>query len=182
MKGWRTEPSPPGATVPQDAPGGPPEPGDDDGDTVEREFTMAALAGVKVCPQYGTAPWPPSYQDRLTVLRGQLDALVAVLGPLYAAHRAFEELGGGQHQGDSTTGAWSLPAGARLVIQAGFNLRVDIGEIARGVVPSPDPVMCLASALCDAEHWAAAMAAFTEAAAWAVEQAREWNVSVPGFD
>ena len=156
----------------------------DDGEVIEREFAMAALAGTEVCSQYGTAPWPAAYQDRLPVLRGQLDALVAVLGPLYAAHRAFEELGGGQRHtdGPDATRAWKLPAGALLVIQAGFKLKVDIGEIGRGVVPPPDPLMCLASALCDAEQWAAAMMAFTEAAAWAIEQAREWNVSVPGFD
>jgi hypothetical protein len=156
---------------------------DDDGE-VEREFAMAALAGAKVCPDYGRAPWPVAYQDRLPVLSGQLNALKAVLGPLYDAHRAFEQLGGVRDQADGpdATRTWRLPAGALLVIQAGFKLNVDIGEIRRGVIPPPDPLVCLASALCDAEQWAAAMAAFTEAAVWAIEQAREWNVSVPGFD
>ena len=157
---------------------------DDAGDVVEREFAMAALAGARICADYGKAPWPAAYQDRLPVLRGQLDALAAVLGPLYAAHRAFEELGGVRNQADGpdATQTWRLPAGALLVIQAGFKLKVDIGEIGRGVIPPPDPLMCLASALCDAEQWAEAMTAFTEAAVWAIEQAREWHVSVPGFD
>ena len=154
---------------------------DADGE-VEREFAMAALAGAKVCSQYGAAPWPATYQDRLPVLRGQLDALVAVLGPLYTAHRAFEELGGVRNESADATRTWRLPGGALLVIQAGFKLRVDVGEIGRGVIPEPDPLMCLASALCDAQQWAAAMAAFREAAAWAIEQAKDWNVSVPGFD
>lgn len=157
---------------------------DDAGDMVEREFAMAALAGTRVCSEYGKAPWPAAYQDRLPVLGGQLEALKAVLGPLYDAHRAFEQLGGVRDQADGAdaTRTWTLPSGALLVIQAGFKLKVDIGEIGRGVIPAPDPLVCLASALCDAEQWAAAMTVFTEAAAWAIEQAREWNVSVPGFD
>lgn len=157
---------------------------DDARGTVEREFAMAALAGTRVCADYGKAPWPPAYQDRLPVLRQQLDALKAVLGPLYDAHRAFEQLGGVRNQvdGPDATHTWKLPAGALLMIQAGFKLCVDVGEIGRGVIPPPDPVMCLASALCDAEQWDTAMVAFTEAAVWAIEQAREWNVSIPGFD
>jgi hypothetical protein len=157
---------------------------DDAGDTVEHEFAMAALAGTRVCPDYGKARWPAAYQDRIPVLRDQLAALKAVLGPLYDAHRAFEQLGGGPDQADGSdaTRAWRLPGGALLLIQAGFKLRVDIGEIGRGVIPPPDPLMCLASALCDAETWAAAMRVLTEAAVWAIDQAREWHVSVPGFD
>lgn len=156
----------------------------DDAGEVEREFAMAALAGVPVCSDYGKAPWPTTYQERLPVLRAQLDALQAVLRPLYDAHRAFEQLGGERRQRDDpdTTYTWELPAGALLEIQAGFKLRVDVGEIGRGVVPPPDPLMCLASALCDAEQWEAAMTVLTEAAAWAIEQAREWNIRVPGFD
>lgn len=156
----------------------------EDGDTVEREFAMAALAGTRVCSDYGKAPWPAAFQDRLPVLREQLAALRAVLGPLYDAHRAFEQLGGVRGQADdhAATQTWRLPAGALLVIKAGFTLNVDVGEIGRGVIPPPDPLTCLASALCDAETWEAAMTALTEAAVWAIEQAREWNVSVPGFE
>lgn len=157
---------------------------DDAGETVEREFAMAALAGTPVCSDYGKAAWPPAYQDRVPVLREQLAALKAVLLPLYDAHRAFEQLGGDRDQADgpAATRTWRLPAGALLVIKAGFSLNVDVGEIGRGVIPPPDPLKCLASALCDAETWAAAMTVLTEAAVWAIEQAREWHVSVPGFD
>jgi hypothetical protein len=136
-------------------------------------------------PGLGRAPWPPTYQERLQALRGQLDGLATLLAPLHEAHRAFEELGGGRREvdGPDATRGWKLPLGASLGIQAGFRLRVVIGgDIARGCIPPPDPLLCLASALCDAEQWATVMAAFAEAAAWAVEQAREWNVSVPGFD
>ncbi len=126
------------------------------------------------------APWPPTYQERLPVLRDQLDGLGRLLGPLHDAHRAFAALGGDREAAASET--WRLPAGAILWIQAGFNLRVDVGEIARGVIPQPDPVICLASALCNDELWRATMVVFQEATQWAVAQAREWNVSVPGFD
>lgn len=128
----------------------------------------------------GLPPWPPAYQDRLGVLRAQLDGLAAVLRPLQEAHRTFSGLGGDLPE--PVVGRWVLPAGAVLVVRAGFDLWTDVGEIGRGVVPPPDQIACLASALCNAELWRTAMVEFAAAAQWATQQAAEWHVTVPGFD
>lgn len=140
----------------------------------------AGAAELPESPAPAWPPWPPAYQGRVAVLQDQLDGLAALLRPLHEAHRAFSKLGGDLQPPVSRT--WVLPAGATLVIRAGFSLATEVGEIGRGVVPPPDPVACLASALCNAERWRTAMAEFASATQWATEQAAEWHLTVPGFD
>ncbi len=128
----------------------------------------------------GLPPWPFAYQDRLAVLRGQLDGLEALLRPLHEAHRAFVRLGG--EAPSPVEQRWVLPAGAVLLVRAGSSLVTDVAEISRGVIPPPDPVTCLASALCNAELWRTAMVEFRSATQWAERQGAEWRLTVPGFD
>jgi hypothetical protein len=128
----------------------------------------------------GAPPWPPTYQGRLRALEDQREALRAVLGPLRDAVRAFHALGAigaiREQEGDVAHGRWPMPAGAVLVVRAGYDLHTDVGEIARGVVPTPDPMVCLASALCTPELWNEAMVAFRRATDWAVKQAAEYGL------
>jgi hypothetical protein len=63
-----------------------------------------------------------------------------------------------------------------LEIRAGFTLHTDVGKIGEGVIPAPDPMVCLASALHTAELWNEAMVAFRKAAAWAAQQAAEYGL------
>jgi hypothetical protein len=129
----------------------------------------------------GNAPWPPTYQGRLRALDDQQWALRALLGPLHDAARAFHALGVlGPGEGIEVTARWPLPAGAVLAIRAGYTLHTDVGEIGRGVIPAPDPMVCLASALHTPELWDEAMAAYREAAAWAAKQAEDYGV--PGLE
>jgi len=136
---------------------------------------------VLAAPRLGRAPWPPTYLARVHDLRGQLNDLGSLLRPLQDAHRAFKALGG-EEPTEGVTERWTLPAGASLIVEAGFRLTTEVGDIGRGVIPPPDPVVCLASALHTAELWAEAMTTFAQAARWAIEQAEQWHVSVPGFD
>ena len=127
----------------------------------------------------GPPSWPPTYQGRLRALADQIEALRAILGPLQAAARAFQVLGGLHplDTRDEVSHRWTMPLGGVLVVRAGYSLRTDVAEIARGVIPPPDPVVCLASALCSPELWEEAMGAFRQATEWAAQQAAEYGVS-----
>ena len=135
----------------------------------------------------GAVPWPPAYQDRLRALERQQDALRAILLPLRDAARAFHALGAlgaPSPQGDLEAHArWPLPAGgAVLEVRAGFFLHADVGEIAAGVIPAPDPLVCLASALHTPELWTEAMAVFRKAGRWATKQAAEYGLEAETED
>ena len=123
----------------------------------------------------GGAPWPPTYQGRLRALEDQRWALRALLGPLHDAAKAFHALGAlSPGEGIEVTARWPLPMGAVLEVRAGYTLHTDVGKIGEGVIPPPDPMLCLASALCTPELWDEAMVAFRKATDWAVKQAADY--------
>jgi len=148
--------------------------------TAARRRTAAGASwrhrGPLVVPE-PAAPWPTTYLARLDALAAQQDALQARLRPLRDAARAFHVLGAlGPGEGIEVQARWPLPAGAVLVVRAGYKLHTDVGAIGAGVVPQPDPLVCLASALHSPALWAEAMGVFREAAAWAAEQAAIYAV------
>lgn len=125
----------------------------------------------------GGAPWPPTYQGRLRALEDQRGALRALLAPLHDAAKAFHVLGAlSPGEGIEVGARWPLPMGAVLVVRAGYHLHTDVGKIGEGVIPPPDPMLCLASALCTPELWDEAMAAYRQATDWAAQQAAEYGL------
>jgi hypothetical protein len=123
----------------------------------------------------GELPWPSTYQERLRVIESLMERLRRRLGPLQDAVRAFRVLGG-EVLPNLAERRWTLPAGATLAIRAGYDLHVDLGGIGKGVIPEPDPLVCLASALSTEDMWRGACAVFLAALAWCAEQAAEWEI------
>lgn len=125
-------------------------------------------------------PFPPTYLGRQNALIAIQATLKGVLLPLQEVSRAYGTLGGIAPPA-MAEGRWTLPAGATLSVRAGGQILISVDEIARGVVPPPDPLLCLASALHDAERWAEACRVFSEVIDWAEAQAAEYPEMDP-FD